>query len=193
MADPNATARPSAPYRYTTTHDPSTGKAIFSTTLPETVPGYVIAGNGMQAHDTYKTFSFPFDMSDEVDIAALQTDTANHFAKIEANGPPSSVWFPRVGESLVRYCDWGPGVQFPMHRTETIDFGVVLQGEMELTLDSGEKRILRVGDMIVQRGTLHAWRNPSDTTWARLVFFLLGTPPVRLNGVEMKDDLPWQK
>jgi mannose-6-phosphate isomerase-like protein (cupin superfamily) len=48
-----------------------------------------------------------------------------------------------------------------MHQTETIDFGVVLSGEIWLELDDGEVH-LKAGDCVVQRGTMHAWRNRSD-------------------------------
>ena len=48
-----------------------------------------------------------------------------------------------------------------MHQTETIDFGVVLFGEIWLELDDGEVH-LKPGDCVVQRGTWHAWRNRSD-------------------------------
>lgn len=48
-----------------------------------------------------------------------------------------------------------------MHKTETIDFGVVLSGEIWLELDEGEVH-LKPGDCVVQRGTMHAWRNRSD-------------------------------
>ncbi len=49
-----------------------------------------------------------------------------------------------------------------MHRTPTIDFGVVLSGEIWLELEDGEVH-LRAGDCVVQRGTMHAWRNRSDS------------------------------
>lgn len=42
-----------------------------------------------------------------------------------------------------------------IHRTESIDFGVVLRGQIELTLDDGVKTILRQGDVVVQQGTIH--------------------------------------
>jgi mannose-6-phosphate isomerase-like protein (cupin superfamily) len=47
-----------------------------------------------------------------------------------------------------------------MHTTDTIDYGVVVRGEMTLELDDGEKVHLRQGDCIVQNGTRHRWRNP---------------------------------
>ena len=46
-----------------------------------------------------------------------------------------------------------------MHRTVSLDYGVVLEGEVELVLDSGETRLMKRGDVSVQRGTNHAWRN----------------------------------
>ena len=49
-----------------------------------------------------------------------------------------------------------------MHTTRTIDYGIVLQGEIILELDSGETSRLRAGDVLVQRGTRHAWRNTGD-------------------------------
>jgi len=48
-----------------------------------------------------------------------------------------------------------------MHRTDTIDLGIVLSGEIWLELDEGEVH-LQAGDCVVQRGTMHAWRNRSD-------------------------------
>ncbi|KIW11198.1 hypothetical protein PV08_10498 [Exophiala spinifera] len=49
-----------------------------------------------------------------------------------------------------------------LHRTQSLDFGVVLQGEIQLELDDGEKRSLKRGDVVVQRGTIHDWKNVSD-------------------------------
>jgi hypothetical protein len=58
-----------------------------------------------------------------------------------------------------------------MHRTETIDYGIVLEGELVLILDEGET-IVRAGDIIVQRGTSHAWANRSQAN-ARIAFVLI--------------------
>ncbi|MGH7857089.1 MAG: cupin domain-containing protein, partial [Candidatus Binatia bacterium] len=48
-----------------------------------------------------------------------------------------------------------------MHTTQTVDYGVVLRGEISLELDDGAKVRLRPGDCVVQNGTRHAWRNES--------------------------------
>lgn len=55
-----------------------------------------------------------------------------------------------------------------MHRTKTIDYIFIIDGEIELTLDSGEKRVLKQGDAVVQRQTQHAWKNLSKTEPARM-------------------------
>ena len=48
-----------------------------------------------------------------------------------------------------------------------------LMSVVELALDSGEQRTLRVGDVLIHRGTMHGWRNPSETEAARMVCFVL--------------------
>lgn len=60
-----------------------------------------------------------------------------------------------------------------MHTTATIDFEVVLEGEVWLELDDGEEVHLRVGDCVVQNGTRHAWRNRGSVA-ARLAVFIVG-------------------
>ncbi|MGH9271675.1 MAG: cupin domain-containing protein [Ilumatobacteraceae bacterium] len=60
-----------------------------------------------------------------------------------------------------------------MHTTSTIDFEVVLEGEVWLELDDGVEVHLEPGDTVVQNGTRHAWRNHGETT-ARLAVFIVG-------------------
>ncbi len=66
-----------------------------------------------------------------------------------------------VNEKLPGFVDRGDLSRPGMHKTETIDFGVVISGEIWLELDEGEVH-LKPGDCVVQRGTMHAWRNRSD-------------------------------
>jgi mannose-6-phosphate isomerase-like protein (cupin superfamily) len=61
-----------------------------------------------------------------------------------------------------------------MHTTPTVDYGVVLDGEIVLDLDGGETALLHAGDIVVQNGTRHAWRNPG-TRAATVFFVLIGT------------------
>jgi quercetin dioxygenase-like cupin family protein len=65
-----------------------------------------------------------------------------------------------------------PGAESPMHRTETVDVGVVLEGETWLLLDDGSETRVGPGDAVVQRGTNHAWANRSDRP-VRMVFVLI--------------------
>lgn len=58
-----------------------------------------------------------------------------------------------------------------MHRTKTIDFGIVLSGEIYLVLDK-EERLMREGDVVIQRGTNHAWSNRSSSL-CRMAFILI--------------------
>ncbi|GAA3791118.1 cupin domain-containing protein [Streptomyces phyllanthi] len=60
-----------------------------------------------------------------------------------------------------------------MHTTDTVDYGVLLQGEIVLELDDGNEVTLAPGDVVVQNGTRHAWRNRS-TSPATLLFVLIG-------------------
>lgn len=60
-----------------------------------------------------------------------------------------------------------------MHRSPTLDYGVLLEGELWLELDNGEQRLLRAGDVIIQQGTRHAWRNRSSRL-AKALFFMVG-------------------
>ena len=86
--------------------------------------------------------------------------------------------------------DFAPGVDSPFHRTLSLDHAVLLEGTIELTLDSGESRILRRGDVVVQRATMHKWRNVSQTESARLIYFIVDcTQPVFAGGQELKKDM----
>lgn len=58
-----------------------------------------------------------------------------------------------------------------MHRTKSIDYGIVLEGEIWMILDDSEV-LLKQGDVVVQRGTDHAWENRSDQV-CRMAFILV--------------------
>jgi mannose-6-phosphate isomerase-like protein (cupin superfamily) len=60
-----------------------------------------------------------------------------------------------------------------MHTTDTIDFEVVVSGEVVLELDDGAERVLRPGDTVIQNGTRHRWRNRGDTP-AVMVVVIIG-------------------
>lgn len=93
------------------------------------------------------------------------------------------------GGSVIRVVDMLPGKQSPMHRTNSIDYGIVLDGEIELELEDGAKRTIRQGGIIVQRGTNHLWRNTSDKV-CRIAFILIEAQAYRHDGVPLPEDKP---
>jgi hypothetical protein len=58
-----------------------------------------------------------------------------------------------------------------MHRTQTIDYGIMLEGELTLIMDIGETTV-RAGDIVIQRGTNHGWANRSGKP-CRIAFILI--------------------
>ena len=66
-----------------------------------------------------------------------------------------------------------PWEEHGMHRTDTTDFVLLLQGELVLTVDRGVERILNPGEVVVMGGARHAWRNDRDQE-AVVAFFMVG-------------------
>jgi quercetin dioxygenase-like cupin family protein len=83
--------------------------------------------------------------------------------------------FPAIGTSFV-FVDFDPGRDTIMHATDTIDYIVVVAGEITFITQTGET-LLRAGDVIVDRGIVHAWRNHSDAT-CRIMNVLCAALPV---------------
>lgn len=79
---------------------------------------------------------------------------------------------------IVRY---EPGVTPRNHRTDSIDYAVVIEGSIDMELDDGVVVTLRAGDVLVQRGTIHNWvnRGPGVCT---IAFVLISAKPVTANG-----------
>lgn len=85
--------------------------------------------------------------------------------------PPTHGTRIRINEFLPGHLD-ERGLQSPVHRTESVDYGIVLEGEVTLVLDDSEVTA-RAGDIVIQRGTDHAWANRGDDI-ARVAFVLVG-------------------
>lgn len=62
--------------------------------------------------------------------------------------------------SVLRISHFEPGVAPRVHRTDSIDYAIVLSGRIDMELDDGEMVHLNAGDVLVQRGTIHNWTNP---------------------------------
>jgi quercetin dioxygenase-like cupin family protein len=82
--------------------------------------------------------------------------------------------------SVFRIIEYQPGVAARRHRTSSIDYAIVLSGEIWMLLDEGEV-LLKAGDMLVQRGTLHNWEN-RGTEPCVIAFILIGAAPVHAGG-----------
>jgi len=83
---------------------------------------------------------------------------------------------PPPSGSRFTVIEFPPGVVSAMHRTETIDYVIVIEGEIDMDMDDSTVK-LRHGDVMVQRGTNHAWVNRSDKK-ARVAFVLIDAEPL---------------
>lgn len=161
--------------RFITTHN-SKGQAIFSTTLNDESEMKPLPDN-MGFALSYVTKGFPVDMTDDKDI--------EHYSTFLENAPGLTV----SGGTILRHVDFKPNHPCAMHRTVSLDYGVVLEGEITCELDSGETRHMKRGDVCIQRGTIHAWRNEHPTEWCRMLFVLQPCEPVKIGGKNLGEDL----
>lgn len=95
---------------------------------------------------------------------------------------PTDVEVPTALENgtVFRVVHYGPGVTPRQHRTDSIDYGVVIAGQIDLELDD-EVVTLRTGDLLVQRGTIHSWTNHGPEP-AVVAFALIAAKPVTVDG-----------
>ena len=128
--------------------------------------------------NVYTLSAIPTDLNDDIDIKEHQDLVAEgNLGIVRANG------------TVIRFADFAPGSKGFIHRTQSLDFGVVLEGTIVLELDNGSMTEMMRGDVAVQRATMHAWHNPSETEWARLLFVLQDCKPLIVNGKPVKEDL----
>ncbi len=161
--------QPTPVRRIVTGHD-AAGRAIFradDSVVPQGYPGQDAAFVKI-----WTTASVPADNRDEID------------------GRDRVMALHGQGGSAIRVVDLAPGSVSPMHRTSTIDYIIILSGELELELDDGVTRLVGAGDIVVQRGTIHRWRNPSETDVCRGVMVLIEATPFEQDGVALVDVLP---
>lgn len=84
------------------------------------------------------------------------------------------------GGALFRVVEFAPGVVPRNHRTDSIDFAVVMSGEIDMELDDGVAH-LAAGDVLVQRGTIHNWVNRGAEPCV-IAFVLIDAKPVEADG-----------
>src|ERR1700676_835768 len=94
------------------------------------------------------------------------------------------------GEGHVcRVVEFAPGGTKFMHRTETLDYAILLSGECDLELDDGKTVHMKQGDICVQRGTMHAWV-PTGPAPAVFAFILIDADPVEAAGKKLTTHYP---
>jgi quercetin dioxygenase-like cupin family protein len=143
--------------RVVTTHNDA-GLSVFRS-VEKVTPARVPGGDADFAL-VWTTSTVPADNNDETD------------------GATRDAGMTLRGGSVIRMVEILPGKASPMHRSDSIDYGIVLNGKLELELDGGEVQLLHEGDVVVQRGTNHLWRNPSADTPCRIVFILIEAAPI---------------
>jgi quercetin dioxygenase-like cupin family protein len=149
-----------APRRVVTGHTPdgvsvvvSDGPVPVSRQLPE---------DGVAFHEIWNTAGAPAPIGAVEDVDPTERELAVP--------PPEHGTKIRINEFAPGFLNEA-GLQSPVHRTQSVDYGIVLEGEITLVLDDSEVT-LRAGDVVVQRGTDHAWANRGDTV-AKVVFVLV--------------------
>jgi len=100
---------------------------------------------------------------------AIGEDVEDLGARIIGTAPPAN-------GTRFAVIDFPPGNEPRMHRTDTIDYVIVLEGEIEMDMDQSTVK-LKAGDVMVQRGTNHAWANRGKTR-ARVAFVLIDAVPL---------------
>ena len=89
---------------------------------------------------------------------------------------------------VCRVVEFAPGGTKFMHRTETLDYGIVLKGECDLELDDGKTIHMKQGDICVQRGTMHAWVPTGGA--CTIAFILIDADPVEMAGQKLTTHYP---
>lgn len=168
--------------RVITGHDDD-GRSIFrsSTEFLPTVESQML--DWFEAWATYRDDEVPIDASPETSRdryserhPAFPAAGETFFRVIEfhpTDRPPDAERVAQLAKSLPGLAEHMEPDDPGMHTTDSVDFGVILEGEITLELDDGQQERLRAGDVFVQNGTRHAWR--VDRT-CRMAVVLTGVP-----------------
>jgi quercetin dioxygenase-like cupin family protein len=161
--------------RIVTGHD-ANGKAIVQT--DERLSGVSRSGRtGIQGCEIWSTNRMPADNSD----AAEAAQRAGFVKRYNYVGSGQG--------SVVRITEFAPGSPKFMHRTETVDYAILLSGECDLEMDDGVTVHLTQGDVVVQRGTMHAWVN-TGTQPCVFAFILIDAEPASVAGQSLRTHYP---
>ena len=146
--------------RVVTGHDKN-GHAIVA--IDETAKNVTQGRPGAHAAVIWTSEGFPVDNGGDADTSGRKVGTTLD------NG------------TVFRVVSFGPGVTPRNHRTDSIDYAVVMSGEIDMELDDGKSVHLKAGDVLVQRGTIHNWMNHGTEPCA-IAFVLIDGKPVEVDG-----------
>ncbi len=129
----------------------------------------------------YSTQTSPVRMQNDGDLKQHQ-DLASqgHISLVNKKG------------TTLRIVDFAPNTPAAMHRTQSLDYGIVLQGSVVMVMDDGEEHLMKTGDVAIQRATMHGWRNASSTEWCRMAFVLMAAEKFDVGGKAIGEDLGTQ-
>ena len=91
--------------------------------------------------------------------------------------------------TAIRITEFAPGHARFTHRTETVDYAILLSGEIDMELDGDEVVHMKAGDVVVQRGTIHTWVNRGSVP-AVFAFILIDAKPAEVNGELLRTVFP---
>jgi quercetin dioxygenase-like cupin family protein len=145
--------------RVVTGHDRN-GRAVVA--IDETCKNVISRRPNHASCVIWSTGSFPTDNTGDLDGGAREVATT------DPNG------------TVFRLVEYGPGVVPRNHRTDSVDYAVVMSGEIDMEMD-GSTVHLQAGDVLVQRGTVHNWIN-RGTKPCVIAFVLVAAKPVEVAG-----------
>jgi len=107
------------------------------------------------------------------------TDTVPANNSGDADGGQREGKFTMINNgSVFRILEFKPGLEARMHRTDSIDYIVVMSGEIDMELDNGVEVHVKAGDVMVQRGTVHNWINRGTESCVLAVILIHADPVV---------------
>ena len=145
--------------RVVTGHD-ANGRAVVK--IDEVSKNIISSRPGASACVVWTTESFPVNNTGDADEGLRKTGTTLK------NG------------TVFRIVEFGPGVAPRNHRTDSIDYAVVVSGEIDMEMDNSVVH-LKAGDVLVQRGTIHNWINRGSQPCV-IAFILIDAKPVEAGG-----------
>jgi quercetin dioxygenase-like cupin family protein len=136
--------------------------AIVTLNLRRVVTGHDSQGRAVVTMDDQPTNKISNRPGHEAVVVWTTKETPADLSG-DADGGDWEVTTPSIPNgSIFRIIEYAPGVDSRMHRTDTIDYAVILSGEIDMRLDEGQEVHLKAGDVLVQRATIHDWINRSD-------------------------------